>query len=76
MPGVSEQYQNMFSFSEQVTEMPWLYLTCDLPAPPLYPDESRENIIPQVSYSVACLLKLSKNSSWTKMTLPSISIFR
>ena len=28
--------------------MPWLYLTCDLPAAPLYPDEMRENIIPQV----------------------------
>jgi len=25
-----------------------MYLTCDLPAPPLYPDEMRENIIPQV----------------------------
>lgn len=26
----------------------FLYLTCDLPPPPLYPDEQRENIIPQV----------------------------
>jgi len=32
-------------------EMPWLYLTCDLPAPPLYPDELRENIIPQVPFA-------------------------
>uniref|UniRef100_A0A2C9M5T2 ubiquitinyl hydrolase 1 n=1 Tax=Biomphalaria glabrata TaxID=6526 RepID=A0A2C9M5T2_BIOGL len=38
---LEEEYQ------EQVADMPWLYLTCDLPPPPLYPDESRENIIPQ-----------------------------
>jgi len=29
-------------------ELTFMYLTCDLPAPPLYPDEMRENIIPQV----------------------------
>jgi len=29
-------------------ETTFMYLTCDLPAPPLYPDEMRENIIPQV----------------------------
>lgn len=29
-------------------ETRFLYLTCDLPAPPLYPDDLRENIIPQV----------------------------
>ncbi|GFO38105.1 U4/u6.u5 tri-snrnp-associated protein 2 [Plakobranchus ocellatus] len=38
-------------YQEQATEMPWLYLTCDLPAPPLYPDESRENIIPQIPFA-------------------------
>lgn len=32
-------------------EIQWLYLTCDLPAPPLYPDELRENIIPQVPFA-------------------------
>ena len=39
-------------FSERMEEMPWLYLTCDLPPPPLYPDEMRENIIPQIPFSV------------------------
>ena len=33
---------------EKVEHIPFLYLTCDLPAPPLYPDELQENIIPQV----------------------------
>jgi len=33
---------------EQMDETTFMYLTCDLPAPPLYPDEMRENIIPQV----------------------------
>ena len=26
-------------YKETVQEIPWLYLTCDLPAQPLYPDE-------------------------------------
>ncbi|KAK2163189.1 hypothetical protein LSH36_84g08049 [Paralvinella palmiformis] len=34
--------------SETMEEIPFTYLTCDLPPPPLYPDEMRENIIPQV----------------------------
>ncbi|CAH1794320.1 unnamed protein product [Owenia fusiformis] len=38
----TEEYQ------ERVEETQFLYLTCDLPPPPLYPDELRENIIPQV----------------------------
>ncbi|BFZ17968.1 hypothetical protein BsWGS_21007 [Bradybaena similaris] len=38
-------------YQEEIEEMPWLYLTCDLPPPPLYPDESRENIIPQVPFA-------------------------
>ena len=29
-------------------ETPFMYLTCDLPPAPLYPDEMQENIIPQV----------------------------
>jgi len=33
---------------ESMDETTFMYLTCDLPAPPLYPDEMRENIIPQV----------------------------
>ena len=28
--------------------MSFFFLTCDLPAPPLYPDELRDDIIPQV----------------------------
>jgi U4/U6.U5 tri-snRNP-associated protein 2 len=33
---------------EVMEEVPFMYLTCDLPPPPLYPDEMQENIIPQV----------------------------
>ncbi|ROT62425.1 putative U4/U6.U5 tri-snRNP-associated protein 2 [Penaeus vannamei] len=33
-------------------ESPFLYLTCDLPQPPLFKDEKKENIIPQVSLYV------------------------
>lgn len=40
----SDEYQ------EKVEETQFLYLTCDLPAMPLYPDELKENIIPQVSW--------------------------
>lgn len=36
-------------FSESITESPFLYLTCDLPPPPLFKDEISENIIPQVN---------------------------
>jgi len=35
-------------YRETMEETTFMYLTCDLPAPPLYPDEMRENIIPQV----------------------------
>lgn len=42
-------------YSEMITESPFLYLTCDLPPTPLFTDEFRENIIPQVSI----LLKLN-----------------
>jgi U4/U6.U5 tri-snRNP-associated protein 2 len=31
-----------------VTESPFLYLTCELPPPPLFRDEHYNNIIPQV----------------------------
>lgn len=36
-------------YQEKITESPFLYLTCDLPPPPLFKDEFMENIIPQVS---------------------------
>ncbi|XP_037964253.2 U4/U6.U5 tri-snRNP-associated protein 2 isoform X2 [Plutella xylostella] len=36
-------------YRELVTESPFLYLTCDLPPTPLFTDEFRENIIPQVN---------------------------
>ena len=39
---------SLFYISEKVEQLPFLYLTCDLPAPPLFPDELQENIIPQV----------------------------
>lgn len=39
-------------YQEVMTESPFLYLTCDLPPPPLFIDEYRENIIPQVSIPV------------------------
>ncbi|PNF30786.1 U4/U6.U5 tri-snRNP-associated protein 2 [Cryptotermes secundus] len=39
----------MDEYQEKVTESPFLYLTCDLPPPPLFKDEFRENIIPQVN---------------------------
>lgn len=39
----TEEYQ------ERSAPTSFLYLTCDLPAPPLFIDEFRENIIPQVS---------------------------
>lgn len=35
-------------YNEMITESPFLYLTCDLPPTPLFTDEFRENIIPQV----------------------------
>ncbi|KAK3089752.1 hypothetical protein FSP39_006198 [Pinctada imbricata] len=38
-------------YMETMDEIPWLYLTCDLPPSPLYPDELRENIIPQVPFA-------------------------
>lgn len=37
-------------YQERVNDSPFLYLTCDLPPPPLFIDEFRENIIPQVTF--------------------------
>uniref|UniRef100_A0A915C8Y5 ubiquitinyl hydrolase 1 n=2 Tax=Ascarididae TaxID=6250 RepID=A0A915C8Y5_PARUN len=42
----SDQYQ------EKMKDLPFLYLTLDLPAAPLYRDELMQNIIPQVPLSV------------------------
>ena len=35
-------------YAEVVKDMPFFFLTCELPAPPLYPDAMKESIIPQV----------------------------
>lgn len=43
---------NSEEYAEMITESPFLYLTCDLPPTPLFTDEFRENIIPQVSYNI------------------------
>lgn len=39
-------------YAEHVSESPFLYLTCDLPPPPLFKDEVMENIIPQVKKKI------------------------
>ncbi|XP_050740730.1 U4/U6.U5 tri-snRNP-associated protein 2 isoform X2 [Drosophila biarmipes] len=36
-------------YKDQVEHTNFIYLTCDLPPPPLFTDEFRENIIPQVN---------------------------
>lgn len=46
----TEEYQ------EKSETTNFLYLTCDLPAPPLFIDEFRENIIPQVGSIFQLLL--------------------
>lgn len=46
-----KQSYNPIHNLEHAEEIPWLYLTCDLPPPPLYPDELQENIIPQVPFA-------------------------
>ncbi|XP_014786420.1 U4/U6.U5 tri-snRNP-associated protein 2 [Octopus bimaculoides] len=43
-----EKLLQMEEYQETAEDTQFLYLTCDLPAPPLYPDDLRENIIPQV----------------------------
>nr|CAD7424170.1 unnamed protein product [Timema monikensis] len=49
----------MAEYQETVTDSPFLYLTCDLPPPPLFKDEFRENIIPQVQITILiCFLSL------------------
>lgn len=36
-------------YVETATDSPFLFLAADLPPPPLFKDEFRENIIPQVA---------------------------
>ncbi|XP_039276652.1 U4/U6.U5 tri-snRNP-associated protein 2 isoform X2 [Nilaparvata lugens] len=43
------QLTDEYKSSTQTTTSPFLYLTCDLPPPPLFKDEIMENIIPQVN---------------------------
>jgi len=50
-------------YGETVTESPFLYLTCDLPPPPLFKDQFTENIIPQVgillyAYNIFCYMHI------------------
>ena len=40
--------QNSDEFAEHMEEKPFLYLSVDLPPPPLFRDELKESIIPQV----------------------------
>jgi U4/U6.U5 tri-snRNP-associated protein 2 len=42
---MTEEYQ------ESVEDQPFLYLSVDIPAPPLFRDELKESIIPQVPLS-------------------------
>lgn len=53
----TEEYQ------EKVEATNFLYLTCDLPAPPLFIDEFRENIIPQVGFTFSKKRKKQKKVS-------------
>ncbi len=43
-----KELQKTDEFQETSQDMPFMFLNCDLPAAPLYPDDLRENIIPQV----------------------------
>lgn len=63
-------------YGETVTESPFLYLTCDLPPPPLFKDQFTENIIPQVS--IMCpriLITISKNFDIQLQIINIISYF-
>uniref|UniRef100_A0A5K3F6Y6 ubiquitinyl hydrolase 1 n=1 Tax=Mesocestoides corti TaxID=53468 RepID=A0A5K3F6Y6_MESCO len=50
-PEQQEQYATDPEYMPRVVESRFLYLTCDLPPPPLYLDEFKESIIPQVPLS-------------------------
>ncbi len=38
-----------------ITESPFLYLTAELPPPPLFKDELHENIIPQINLVITVM---------------------
>ncbi|CAG0887593.1 unnamed protein product [Cyprideis torosa] len=57
----TEEYQ------ESSEDTPFLYLSADLPPPPLFKDELKENIIPQVNFFVM----MSKFNAMTEKTLTS-----
>ena len=44
----------------KVAESPFLYLTVELPPPPLFKDEIQENIIPQASFTLLLLSSAGK----------------
>lgn len=45
----SNPYVFSGDYEWKTTEFPFLYLTAELPPPPLFKDEYQENIIPKVS---------------------------
>ncbi|XP_076062038.1 ubiquitin specific protease 39 [Oratosquilla oratoria] len=47
-----ERLMSTREYDERMEESPFLYLTCDLPQPPLFKDEKKENIIPQINLFV------------------------
>ena len=59
----TEEYQ------ERMEESPFLYLTCDLPQPPLFKDEKKENIIPQVKMIFSSLIDLLTTNCFFYMFL-------
>lgn len=57
----TDEYQE----KEEVTS--FLYLTCDLPPPPLYIDEKKENIIPQINlYQLLAKFNAHVRRDWIK----------
>jgi len=61
-------------YAVEVTESPFLYLTCDLPPPPLFKDEILENIIPQVSERLRSLDHLVLDTQRPILTLENGSV--
>ncbi|KAL7292177.1 hypothetical protein TKK_0014132 [Trichogramma kaykai] len=43
------ELMNTDEYKETATDSPFLFLTCDLPPPPLFKDQVEENIIPQIN---------------------------
>lgn len=63
----------------KTTESPFLYLTTELPPPPLFKDEHHENIIPQVRTDIClhCLVCVTEKSFFevTYFSHPQVSLF-